>query len=500
MSDQANDAKAPPVFEEIAVIGGERDITRGYVRDDLVYPQDRLLQAKGGDIAVYEDVLSDDQVKACFEQRRLAVVSREWVVEPGGPSRLDRKAADFMREQLNNIRWDAVTNKALYGVYYGFAVAECMYARDGATIALEGVRVRRQKRFRFDAQGRPRLRTLSSDDGIFLPPRKFWTFSTGADSDDEPYGLGLAHWLYWPTFFKRNSLRIWLTMLDKFAVPTAVGKYPAGADEATKRKLLAACMAVRNATGIAIPEGMLLELLEAKRSGALDGAPLYDRMNSAISKVTVGQTMTTDDGSSQSQAVVHMQVRDDLVKADADLVCESWIMGPGRWLTEWNFPGAAVPRVWRRVDTPDLASLASIDKSLFDIGFKPTLNRIQTTYGEDYEEKAPPAPPPGPLPPVDPTAGPTPTPADPAFTDQQDAADDLAGQLRTLAAPLIGKWVAQISTAIDEVIAAGGGMPELVERMIALYPSLSDAELGQLIAQAMTAADLTGRVELLDGV
>ncbi len=497
MADETNDAPGKPVYEELAIIGGEMDITRGYVRDDLLYPQDRLLQAKGGDIAVYEDVLSDDQVKTCFEQRRLAVVSREWVVEPGGPSRLDRKAADFMREQLANIRWDAVTNKALYGVYYGFAVAECLYARDGATVALEGVKVRRQKRFRFDAQGRPRLRTLANADGIALPPRKFWTFSTGADSDDEPYGLGLAHWLYWPTFFKRNSLRIWLTMLDKFAVPTAVGKYPAGADAATKQRLLAACMAVRNATGIAIPEGMMLELLEAKRSGALDGAPLYDRMNSAISKVTVGQTMTTDDGSSLSQASVHMQVRDDLVMADADLVCESWNTGPARWLTEWNYPGAAVPRVWRRVDMPDLKGLAEIDKTLSDIGFKPTLRRIQTTYGEDYEEKAPPAP--AVPPPGGPGAPPAP-PADPAFSEGKDAADDLAAQLQGMAAPLIGKWVAQISAVIDEVVAAGGGMPELVERMIALHPALSDAELGQLIAQAMTAADLTGRAELMDGV
>lgn len=76
-----------PVFGEVATIADERDITRGFIGQSYLYPQDRLLQAKGGDIAVYEEILSDDQVMSCLQQRRRAVVAREWEVEAGGTSR-----------------------------------------------------------------------------------------------------------------------------------------------------------------------------------------------------------------------------------------------------------------------------------------------------------------------------------------------------------------------------------------------------------------------------
>ncbi|KAB2888391.1 MAG: DUF935 family protein, partial [Desulfobulbaceae bacterium] len=363
-----------PVFGEVATIADERDITRGYIGQDYLYPQDRLLQAKGGDIAVYEEILSDDQVMACLQQRRRAVVSREWEVEPGGTSRADRKAADFLREQLKAQRWDAVTELAHFGVYYGYMVAELVYARDGAQIALDAIKVRKQKRFRFDLTGRPRLRTMAQDGGEALPPRKFWHFSTGADNSDEPYGLGLAHWLYWPVWFKKNDLKLWLQAIDKFSVPTSVGRYGPNASPADKAMLLQAGRSIRSSATVIVPKEMELAFMEAQRSGVSDNAALFDRMQGIIAKVIVGQTMTTDNGSSRSQAEVHMDVRQDIVKADADLICESFNLGPARWLTEWNFPGAAPPRVWRRVeDAPDLKAIAERDGAIARLGYKPTL-------------------------------------------------------------------------------------------------------------------------------
>lgn len=55
-----------------------------------------------------------------------------------------------------------------------------------------------------------------------------------------PYGLGLAHQLYWPVFFKKQGLGFWLRALEKFGAPTGMGVYPAGSDKATQEKLLRA--------------------------------------------------------------------------------------------------------------------------------------------------------------------------------------------------------------------------------------------------------------------
>nr|WP_306670755.1 MULTISPECIES: DUF935 family protein [unclassified Endozoicomonas] len=81
-------------------------------------------------------------------------------------------------------------------------------------------------------------------------------------------------------------------------------------------------------------------MIEAARSGTADYDVLCQRMDKAISKVILSQTMTTDDGSSHSQAEVHQEVARSVIKSDADLVCESLNQQVIKWLTEWNFPNA----------------------------------------------------------------------------------------------------------------------------------------------------------------
>jgi phage gp29-like protein len=58
-----------------------------------------------------------------------------------------------------------------------------------------------------------------------------------------------------------------------------------------------------------VPEGMMVELIEASRSGTADYSGFADHLDSAIAKVILSQTMTTDNGSSRSQAEVHSGVK-----------------------------------------------------------------------------------------------------------------------------------------------------------------------------------------------
>ncbi len=43
---------------------------------------DSVLQQRGRDMQLYDELLRDDQVKPCFQQRRLAATQSEWDVEP----------------------------------------------------------------------------------------------------------------------------------------------------------------------------------------------------------------------------------------------------------------------------------------------------------------------------------------------------------------------------------------------------------------------------------
>lgn len=377
----------PPILFEVAAEGGQ-DIGKAFV-DQIRQSRDEVLELHGkGDLSHYEQLFRDDQVKSTFDQRRANVIGRETRVEPGGPSDLDKMAADFLREQLGRIAWDRTTKKMLSGLMYGYGVGECMWGQRGFQITLESIKVRRAKRFRFMQDGA--LALMRKDKPEVLPGRKFWTFTAGAEDDDDPYGLGLGHWLHWPVWFKRNVIRFWAIFVERFSMATVIAKAGNLTDE-QRSELLDLLSAVTGGGRIVLPKGVDIELAQSMKDSGGDYAKFVDLMNASISKINVGQTMTTDDGASLSQSEVHERVGTFTARDDDGILSDSFMQGPARWLTEWNFPGAETPRVYRDFGiAADLAATAQRDVSLNTIGYKPTPARVLEVYGEGYEPFTPP--------------------------------------------------------------------------------------------------------------
>ena len=475
---------------EIATTGDGRDITRPYA-GGMLLPADRVLANRGGDLLVYEQVLSDPQVKACFEQRRNAVTSCEWYVEAASDRRIDRKAADWLRLQLQRIGWDRITDRMLYGVFYGYAVAELIWQVQDGLLGWQAVKVRNRRRFRFAADGGLRLVTPQRPwEGEPAPAPYFWTIATGADHDDEPYGVGLGHWCYWPVLFKRNGIAYWLTFLEKFGAPTALGRFDAGATAEERQRLLAALRAIRTDAGVIVPKGMEIDLLEAARSGTADYKTLHDTMDETIAKAILGQTMTTENGSSKAQAEVHMDVRQDIVKADADLICESFNLGPVRWLTMFNFSGAEPPRVFRRVEEPeDASTIAERDTKVAQLGFRPSLDYIRQTYGDHWEERSA-------------TAAPVPGEAAAAFAEPERVAQaraDAQARLDAIAAGATqqgARWRALVEPRVRELqvlLDESGDLEAFRERLVELAAQPASGEFVEALARAGFGAYLLGR-------
>lgn len=508
-SSKPASARTEPVFDEVATTENGRDITLGYVDGLVLLPStDPIQKARGFDLRVYAETRRDDQVQTALQQRKLALSGKEWNVLPGGSGRQDKAAADFITEQLGNIAFDRASEKMLgTGLFYGSAVAEALWARDGRFIALSDIKVKNVRRFGFAPSGELRLLTSAQPMGEAVPDRKFWQFSTGADDDDDPYGLGLAHWLYWPTFFKRNGIKFWLIFLEKFGMPTGVGKYPAGALQAEKDKLLAALAAIQSDSGVIIPDGMSIELLEAARSGSADYTALYDRMNAAISKVILGHTGATDSTSGKLGGEdLASEVRADLIAADADLICSSFNRSIVKWLCEWNFPGAALPKVWREVEEPeDLKARVDRDKVLFDMGYKPTLKYVTETYDGEFEAVEPPPPPPNAAAAVKPDA------KQAAFAEnttvsgtngpakvQPGQGDNPAQQTDLLAVAASASIKGWMDTIRAKVMQADS-LEALRDELLNSYGDLDSSELVDVMALAFAAADLSGRFDVSEG-
>ncbi len=487
-------AAPAPERREIATPLEGRDITRGWLQAlDRLEPQDAILtQHGGGAYDLYQTVLDDWQVRSTWAQRQLALTACEWTVEPGGSKRADKKAADHLREVLLHIGWDRVNHAMHYGVFYGFAVAECLWAKDGAQITLEALKVRDRRRFAFLANGELRLLTLQDAwKGEALPDKKFWSFQTGADHSDEPYGLGLAHTLYWPVRFKKGGVKFWLIAAEKYGSPTVAGWFPPGTSSGDQSKLLAALQRIQTDAALILPEGMRTELLEAKRSSTLDYERLCVYLDQAVAKIVLGQVMTSEAVGGQYKAEVQNEVRRELIKADADLICESFNRSVARWLTDWNQPGAAYPRVYRQTEPQeDLNRRAEREQRLFTLGYRPTLQTVIDTYGGDWEAVAAPEPEPVPV------AMDLPDPeATPAFADPDEPPDPtvpLTERLGLTAEPLMQALLAPIERLLEQA----ESLEAFREQLLTLYPDLDAKAFADLMGEALLVAELTGRFEV----
>jgi phage gp29-like protein len=393
--DRASALFRAPKAGSLSVARHKEEWTHQFVNQ--IFPSDdHILNEKGGgDISLYKKLLSDDLAASNFQQRRLAVVARDWSVEPGAHDKASGMAADFMRELIDRIGWDDVCDKMLYAVWYGYGVGEGIYASDGNQITLERIDVPDRSWFGFDRDLRLCIRPAFGYAAVDpVPDRKFWTVNYGGDNDFNPYGRGLAHWLYWPIFFKRMNLPQWLKFLEASASPTALGKVPAAwleddSPNGQKAKVMAMLTAMSGSSAVAIPNAMEAEIIHAMRAGDPGYAIMLDKMDKAIMRTILSQTMTTEDGSSRSQAEVHKDVRDEVVRSDSDRLHETFNRTLGVWLTEMNFSGATPPRVYRIMEDPeDLTEIARRDTALKGLGWRRTDESFNETYGEGQYEQA----------------------------------------------------------------------------------------------------------------
>lgn len=369
----ADELKKPEV-NEIATAEKDIDIFAGWIKR-LENPDPVLrTESAGKGIKLYDEVARDSHAGAVLDTRYRAVVKNEWDVMPASDKRRDIEIADFAKEVLLASNYDLGREKLLASILYGFAVSEIMWEVSGGDIWIKEFLDKRQSRFVFDLDRK--LRLLTPQNMIYgdeVPDRKFLVLTYG--SADNPYGEGLGRRLWWPVWFKKNGIKFWVMFAEKFGSPTSVGKYPTGTSSEDQNKLLDAIKAIQQETGVVIPETMAVELLEAARQSSVNTyQSLCDFMNAEISKSVLGETLTTEigrTGGAYAASQTHEGVRQDILKADADALCECQNNFLIRWIVDFNFgPQKIYPRVWIRTEeAEDLKTLSERDKILVkDIG------------------------------------------------------------------------------------------------------------------------------------
>lgn len=356
-----SDRKNLPAQSRTLIAGVKNDITIPFYNGALQHADDTLIErGQGKGLKIYDEIKRDTFASACLTKRNKHLTAREWEVDAGatgatsvtgGEAPADIEAASFVREVLDSLPFDRICEDLSGGALLkGFAISEIVWARRGDNrIVPEAVVSHDQRRFAFGEDGRPRLRIWTDmHEGIELPDRKFITHRHGVVGNN-PYGLGLGHQLFWAVFFKREGVAFWLHFLDKFAGPTVVAQTPYGMLSDEQNRLLYSLADIRTSSAITVPVDTDVKFLEAARSGSVSYQDWMAYWDKQISICILGETLTTDigDKGSRAAAETHAGMLDLLVDSDADHLSDTLHETLVKWLIEYNFPGAAIPRLWR---------------------------------------------------------------------------------------------------------------------------------------------------------
>lgn len=345
---------------------------------------DIVLRKQGKDVRIYKELLCDPHVFACVQSRKAGVLSLEWDLNRG----IDKdKNAELIEKLLKKLNLNKIINDILDAALFGFTPIEVMWGKVGNYILPLELKAKPPEWFCFDDENQLKFRTKEHYWGEELPPRKFLCPQSNP-SYENPYGERVLSRVFWPVTFKKGGLKFWVVFTEKYGMPHLIGKHPRGATKEetdTLADLLE--QMVQDAIAV-IPDDSSVEIQEAnKSSSAAIYEQLIDKMNAEISKAILGQTLTTEIGSTGSYAAsnTHMGIRQDIINSDKKLV-EQTINQLIQWIYEINFSNAEIP-VFELYQEEDVdLTLAQRDKILSDTGVKFTKEYFIKNYGLEDED------------------------------------------------------------------------------------------------------------------
>ncbi|WP_330168931.1 DUF935 domain-containing protein [Bartonella grahamii] len=308
-------------------INGVRDVWSQTIVSGLTPAQlaDILQQAARGHPEQFFQLADDMEerdlhYRAVLGMRKNALTGVEPGVIAASNSAQDKKIADAVREMISAPTFvDDYVADLLDALGKGYAVVETLWDKSAKEWWPVAWRWRDQRFFQLDRRDgfHLRLKEEGSHYGIELPAYKFSIHRPKLKSG-LPIRSGLARLAAWAFLFKSYTLKDWMAFLEVYGMPLRVGKYGASSSQEERRVLIQAVRDLSSDAAAIIPKEMEIEFIEAAGgSGNAVFAAKAEYLDRQISKGVLGQTMTTDDGSSFSQARIHENVRHDIARADA---------------------------------------------------------------------------------------------------------------------------------------------------------------------------------------
>lgn len=300
----------------------------------------------------------DPHYAAVLGVRKRAVSGVKPVVIAASEDPEDERVAVEVREQIaEHDGFAGLVEDALDALGKGLAVVEIEWRRTSRRWEIDGFEWVDPRFLKVDRETGRELRLLDAADmidGVPLEPFRFLIHEPKLKSG-LPIRGGLARLVAFMWLLKKYDEKDWIACIELFGMPLRLGKYGREATDTDIAALRRAVASIGTDAAAIIPDGMLIEFVKAMEgSGELPYETFARYADEQVSKAVLGQTMTSDNGSSQSQAEVHDSVRHDIAAADARAVSASinrQIVEP--WVA-FNFgPKDRYPRIMIEVAEPE---------------------------------------------------------------------------------------------------------------------------------------------------
>ena len=497
--------------------------TRGLTPSKLASILD---QAEQGDLLaqfdLYEDMEEKDgHIAAELGKRRRALLVDWSVVPPDNPTPAEKRNAELLAELVGEIAdFEDVLFDVTDAIGKGFSCCEIEWHKPGKYWLPKTITHRPQSWFTVHRGYRQQLRLRSNTtvDGIVGEPLQPFGWITHVHKAKSGYleRTAMFRQLVWPYLFKNYSVGDLAEFLEIYGIPVRIGKYPSGASEKEKMTLLRALVGIgHNAAGI-IPAGMELDFLDAATGDPKAFELMLNWCERTQSKVILGATLTSGaDGKSSTNALgnVHNEVRKDLRDSDIRQVGSTITRDLLYPLVVLN---GLAPDGMRRCpvfrldvgETEDMAAYAEALPKLVDIGVQIPVQWAQEKLGIPQPEAGEPVlqatspaiwrqglaattgrvPFPGHLWGVAAAAGQLPAGQLPP-SPQTAMQPQLAANIKAPAAAWVDK--------IRELVSQATSLEQIRDGIAALDPNMSLDDYAAAMAEALAAAHLAGRYEVL---
>ena len=315
---------------------------------------------------------------AVLGTRKRAIEGLEFEVTAASAERADQEIAAHCQALINKAGFVELVQDMLDALGKGYSVINHVWTTDGLNPAAPWEPVSWEwcdpRLFMLDEEDGRTLRLKDPDmpEGVELEPFKYITHFSKLKSG-APHRAALARLVAWVYLFENFTLKDWVGYIETYGQPWRLGKYGPTASDEDVSTLVRALQNLGTDAAAAVPESMQIEFMKSNSSTDSDAFhKLAAFCQKSISKAVLGQTMTTDDGSSNAQSQVHNEVRHDITRSDARRVCATIMRDVLKPYIDLNFGRQAYyPLLSSPVLSPeDLKALSTVVTEMAGLGLK----------------------------------------------------------------------------------------------------------------------------------